>query len=40
MVLCAENKRLMDIFTQTTLEDIVKSLEKGERLDGMKGESK
>ena len=39
-IICAENRRLMDLFSQTTLADIVKSLEKGKRFDGMKGESK
>lgn len=39
-VICAENRRLLDLFNQTTLDDIVQSLAKGKRLDGMKGESK
>ncbi len=38
--LCAANRRLMDLFIQTTLEDVVKSLGKSKRLDGMKGKSK
>ncbi len=39
-VLCDENRRLLNIFTNTTLDDIVKSLEKSNRLDGMKGKAK
>ena len=36
-VLCDENRRLLKIFTNTTLDDIVKSIEKSKLFDDIKG---
>lgn len=38
-VLCDENRRLLKIFTNTTLDDIVKSIEKSKLFDDIKGKA-